>query len=416
MVKSFKIKRKAGIGLFLTKHCFSYPGLNFDFETILKPFLFSKIFLFFIFFLTGSFTPFSTPVQAQFLQSSMITPSYRPDPQQIGLSLNSTSFFHNNEFFHPLEKGYTLTGTWIQPEITYAFNEVFTASAGLHLLKYHGIESFSRTLPVFSFTWLATESVSFTLGNFYGGQNHRLSEVIFNPERHLRSFPEGGMSIQLKKNKVESEFWIDWERMIFHGDPFNEEVTAGSSTLFKLRDSGDESGLTIPLQVLARHRGGQINTGDRSVDTWWNMLTGIEAMEIYEEKLFRELRFMLHFPVYYYEGETGFGIYPQIGTEIFGNKISLGYFRASGFKTIHGIGLYDSYKYNTLSGNYTEGGTSHLISFKTGFSKNIHQQVSLVSRLDAWYDLKRSKIDYMSGLYLIVSLNSPLRKMYRERE
>ena len=381
----------------------------------ISSFLLKLILNFFLVLTCVHITNVST-LQAQFLQSSFYIPSIFPEPGKAAISIKSVTFFHNNEFFHPLVKGYTLTGTWLQPELQYSFNEVFSASGGIHLLKYHGMEPFTRALPVFSFTYMPSENISLTLGNFPGGENHRISEVLFKPERHFSLFPEGGLSINMKNRFAKSELWVNWERIIFHGDPFNEEVTAGSGTYFQLRKTEKVFTIQLPLQILAKHRGGQINTGDRSVDTWWNMLTGLEAQKPLGGKVFHEFSLMLHLPFYYYEGETGYGFFPQLGTEILGNKISLGYFRAKDFKTIHGIGLYESFQLNMADNNYIEGGKSELITLKVGFSKKIHEQVSFVSRLDAWYDVRRSKVDYLSGLYLIVNFNNTPGKIFRRSE
>ncbi len=368
--------------------------------SLLHGILLKKLFLCFI--LLFVVFHFHRSLNAQFLQSSFVVRDTVPEPKQLNLSIRSVSFFHNNEFFHPLVKGYTLTGTWLQPEFIYSFSKDFSGSFGVHLLKYHGMEGLSRKLPVFSFTYSPAPFFSLTLGNFPGGEYHRLTEVLFNPERHLSSYPEGGLSARLSTQAVETEIWLDWERMILHGAPFNEEITAGLSSVIKLPESANEWRMNIPIQILGKHEGGQINTGDRSVNTWWNMLTGIEASRKYDKKHFRELMFILHFPFYYHEGETGFGIFPRVEGNIFGNKISAGYFKAVGFKTIHGLGLYNSYEYDPFLQSNGPGGDTELIMFKSGYTRTIGDQFNLILRFDAWYDIKRSKIDYMSGIYFAV--------------
>jgi hypothetical protein len=346
----------------------------------------------------------NTNLHGQFLQQAFLQPLETFEEEKIKFSLSSSSFFHNNEFFHPLVKGYTLTGTWVQPRINYAFNEKFTASGGVHLLKYHGIENFSSYMPVFSFQYELSPNILFVLGNYPGGENHQLSEVLYQPERHFRDYPEGGLSIKMKNHFAESEIWVNWEKMIFHNDPFNEQVTAGSSSKFNLSGSDSTFHITIPLQIVAKHIGGQINTGNRSVDTWWNLLTGIESSIKFQNKTLRELSFKLHAPVYYYEGNTGYGIFPQLGADIGGSHLSLGYFRAANFQTIHGIALYDSYRIIPGIGHSRENGITENISLKSGFTIHIHENVKLISRFDAWYDTRRSKIDYLSGLYILINL------------
>ena len=363
--------------------------------------------LYFVIFLAGF--SFTTVLHAQLYKSAFVCRDTFPESKQLYFSLRSVSFFHNNEFFHPLVKGYTLTGTWLQPELDYAFSKEFYGSFGFHLLKYNGIESFSRKLPVFSFTYSPLPVLSVTLGNYPGGRYHKISEVLYNPERHLSLYPEGGLSARLNTQSVEAEIWINWERMIRHGDPFNEDITAGASSRIRISGSQKNMSIILPLQIIGKHNGGQINTGARSTNTWWNMLTGIEAGKKFEGKYFRELKYILHFPLYYHENETGFGIFPQMEGSIFGNKISAGYFKAAGLKTIHGIGLYNSYEYIAVSDSFVAGGGTELITFKTEFSKNISKHANLILRFDAWYDVNRSKIDYLSGIYLVVWLDKKIR-------
>jgi hypothetical protein len=81
----------------------------------------------------------------------------------------------------------------------------------------------------------------------------------FDSEKMYTAFQEEGLQLVHRSGSVFSDTWINWEEFIFPGDNRREEFTFGES--FRYFTGGKEVLLRFefPLQLLAKHRGGQIS-------------------------------------------------------------------------------------------------------------------------------------------------------------
>lgn len=120
------------------------------------------------------------------------------------LEIDNLNFFRNNEYAGRMIKGYTLPGFWAQTKAVYHPLRTVRLEAGFHAFVYHGAYKYPATayqdiarwkgdqyqtgirlLPWFRAQAMLFEQVTVVLGNIYGAANHRLPELLYNPELNL---------------------------------------------------------------------------------------------------------------------------------------------------------------------------------------------------------------------------------------
>jgi hypothetical protein len=203
---------------------------------------------------------------------------------QLSLNLRSLAFFKNNEYTVPAFvqdksawiEGYTLTGFFLQPELIYKPTEKVSLRAGGHFLKYSGMTSFATVRPVFSTLVRLGENTSLTLGTLSGSDDHRLFDPHFNKERIYNAFVEDGIQIKTSTNRIYNDSWISWENTIFKGDNQREVFTAGESFRYTSPVFAGSLNISLPIQVLFRHYGGQISDYPEPVETFVNLAAGVK--------------------------------------------------------------------------------------------------------------------------------------------
>ena len=192
----------------------------------------------------------------------------------LTLQVDNLNFFQNDEFKGGVDDGYTLPGLWLQPRLTYQPLSNLRLEAGAHLLYYSGAEHYPggryqslpawhdaaesdgkglHARPFFRVQLSAFRNrLNLVLGNLYGGSNHRLIELLYNPELNLSTDPESGLQVLFDSPYVDIDAWIDWQNFIFRQDDQREQFTLALSARFKL----GQSGWYVPAQVVGQHLGG----------------------------------------------------------------------------------------------------------------------------------------------------------------
>lgn len=296
---------------------------------------------------------------------------YRIDPEKKGellLELDNLSFFKDNEFEGDYRKGYTLPGLWIRPTLVYYPLGNMKIELGLNLLRYWGTNYYPNShytgipdwnenratrglghlLPFFRFQVALYEHVNVVLGNLYGGASHRLPESLYDPEYNLTSDPEAGVQLLFDYRHFTLDGWVDWQSFIYHGDDHQEKFIAGISSKIKFMKPGSRLQLDLPLQMIFRHQGGEIDSVDASVKTWLNAGTGLELSYRFGRKYLEKMNFNVRglyssqqagkvLPV----GE-GWGFDTNISAEVKDFKLQAGYWKCHDFFTIEGNPFFGS--------------------------------------------------------------------------
>ena len=91
--------------------------------------------------------PLIAPAQ-YFASESEVERLLMADSAALHLTIYNYNFLWNNEFFGPIDKGYTLIGFNLLPALEYHFTPNIKAKAGVRLTKYSGLDKFTDCLPV----------------------------------------------------------------------------------------------------------------------------------------------------------------------------------------------------------------------------------------------------------------------------
>jgi hypothetical protein len=192
----------------------------------------------------------------------------------LSFSFESISFFRNNEYFNPFREGYTLTGSHLRPLLVWNPVQGLLIRGGAFLELWSGYDPGVRFRPHFSAELALTGSTRLILGSLRGSDSHQMYDQHFDNEKIYTSFQEEGIQFTYKTSSISSDTWINWEEYILPGDNKREELTFGES--FRFFAGGKESllRLEIPLQLLVKHRGGQISNYELAVETHINLAGG----------------------------------------------------------------------------------------------------------------------------------------------
>jgi len=197
------------------------------------------------------------------------------DYNKLHLSIENCNFLKNNEYFNNFSDGYTLIGYYLKPELEYYPGTKSRITAGIHLLKYSGINKYSQYIPTFSFTHQFSNSYTIIFGTLKGTLNHKLVEPVYKFERYFENNVENGLQFLINTKYFDADIWSDWNKFIFKGETSQEEFVFGLSSQLKLTQAESEIEVSIPIQFIGKHKGGQINISDEKVQTLLNSITGL---------------------------------------------------------------------------------------------------------------------------------------------
>lgn len=178
---------------------------------------------------------------------------------ELSFNIETTSFQKNNEFESDFATGVTGIGVQLKPTFQYYLNKNTKVNIGAYAIKYSGLNGFSEVIPIFSIHHQIYKGFEVVFGNIYGNLNHELEEPLYRFDRYYRNNVEYGFQFLHQSKYIETDLWINWEKFIFEGDPFQEEFTAGNHTKVNLYKS-EKLSLKGDIQALLSHKGGEIDT------------------------------------------------------------------------------------------------------------------------------------------------------------
>jgi hypothetical protein len=198
------------------------------------------------------------------------------DSNRIFLSYSNLFYFRDYEYFNPIQKGYTLFGTWHYPRITVQPNKWLKLEAGVLLQKDFGDLKFDRAMPLFSLQ-VQQKNVRLLFGALESNQSHGLIEPLMSYDQVIERPVEEGLQLKLNSKKITADIWLDWELRQKENANHPEELTGGLSFSYLLTKPGIPWKLSIPLQVISPHKGGELDTNHSIVTTVLNSAIGLKA-------------------------------------------------------------------------------------------------------------------------------------------
>lgn len=336
------------------------------------------------------------------------------DSQKLFLNINNANFLNNNEFFNKFVEGYTLIGFHLTPELVYYPTSRIRLKAGVHLLKYYGLEKFSRAIPTFSFYYKLTPSLSMVFGSLYGTANHELIEPIYEFERFFIKNSESGIQFLLSNRIIKSDTWLNWEKFILEGDPFQEVFVVGTSNLIKLSDPQSKTQFNLPVQAIVSHKGGQINSIEANVQTIINSATGVSIKHHFVNSGFGSIEFSNFFLTFNDISNTlklpysrGWAVYSNLIAEWKNLTFGAGYWYGNQYITNRGCPVFQSM---SVSNPLYYEQIRQLITSKIIFNKRIGKEIKIGLRMETYYDLINRKLDYTYGLHILYNQRFFLKK------
>ncbi len=353
----------------------------------------------------------------------------------LSVELDALTFFRDNEYNSSLTKGYTLPGLWLNPKAMYNPNNNIHLELGINALIYEGANKY----PNFAYhdisTWkgnqyqsgahllpwfraqINTQHSCLVLGNIYGGSNHKLSEVIFNPEQNLSADPEMGFQALIDYKYWHFDTWINWQSYIFEEDSHQEAFTVGINSIHRWNDSNSLIHVFSPIQILIQHRGGEQDTTALGVQTLMNGSVGVTTRYNVNKRVFNSVDFSVESLGCFQESGKlwpkslggAFNFYAN--ANMWNNlNIKAGYFRAPKYYVnLYGSPLFSTYSTKTNSEIFKGMSTYYL---RGDYSKSYDNKYIIGFNADVFvnksHDLTETNFSF--GVYLKVSPSFILKK------
>lgn len=328
------------------------------------------------------------------------------EAKTLNFRIESLSFFLNNEFFGDLVNGYTWTGAWLRPKLSYTFSEKLKLDVGGHFLRYHSRDEFTIVRPWISAEYKMFPKMKAIFGNLNLNQNQGLVKQLWEPERIMTDAPREGIQFMYESKFVNLQNWMSWEQFILPGDPFQEHFTfglSGNGLLF----SNSSTKIHVPLQLLVYHRGGEIDSSPLGVVTHYNYATGLETNFAVGEGFLKSLDFNLHWIGYQcpdgpapYNYENGHGYAVTMAGDTHFGKFSLDYWNAYQFIAPYGKKMYMSVSDRDIALSQQD---RSLVSFNYQMKQRILRGIDFAFQGEALYDLLTSEFSFGFGYYLVIN-------------
>ena len=362
-----------------------------------------KLFFFFTLLLTFSAPVTYAQLNNQALEKRLeIKPEYEHD---LRLGLDVLGFSRNNEYTNDIADGYTLFGYHLNPKLVYFPSKFVRLEAGALLWKDFGATGYHQVLPTFTLK-LQKEHYQFLFGNLQANVSHRYIEPLYDFEKLLNDPLENGLQFIWHRDKLYLDAWIDWQRMIYRGDPFREEIEGGLSAEQRLWENENGWRIGLPFQFTALHKGGQIDSSQLPLVTMFNGAAGLKIEKKLPGKFWKALRTENYYLIYQDFSHSrlapftsGKGIYLNLGVDTKVQNVLLSYWRGNGYIAEQGGRLFQSVSTTYTKPNYMEKNRELLI-LRFSHDLPITDDITLTLRLEPLYDLNNPQLEFSNSLYL----------------
>ncbi len=323
------------------------------------------------------------------------------DSGKFFAGINALGFFKNNEYVKTIVDGYTMFGYQFQPFVSYHLNKNVRIDAGGYFQKDFGNNSFSTTAPIFSIKWRSKE-YSVIFGNLESSLNHRLIEPLYDFERVLNNRLETGVQLQLNREDFFVDAWIDWQYMQYWRDSRQEQLVAGISLQKRVLKTG-RGEWSIPVQLLTRHQGGQLDQAGLPIQTLFNTAVGINWTQPMNGAINRMTvngfyvydKDITHSRQAYFDGD-GFYFNGTVSTS-FGLDVMVSYWQAREFQAFEGGKIYQSVSFFDPTRIQP---SPQLLITRFLYDYKVTDRLFLTLRYEPYYDLAFKSFQYSYALYI----------------
>ncbi len=354
-----------------------------------------------------SITLISEESFAQLNNQSFYLPATYQDEKKNDIYINLTAlgFTKNNEYFDRIADGYTLFGYQVLSELVFFPAEKISLAAGVFAWKDFGTNKYSKIAPTFTID-VGWKSLRLLFGTLHGNLEHQLIEPIYDFERVMTNRIENGVQVIFNKDRFLADLWINWENMLYEGDPDQEELSGGLVTKYRILEH-ERLDIEIPLQIFGMHRGGQIDVSPLPIKTVFNTTFGISGyLKFPESSFFHGIKTDDYLVVYddlSFEKQDafreGYAFYLNLAlkTKLFDLMVS--YWNGDKYISNYGGALYNSRSTTFKHPEYLEPNRELLI-FRLLQDMYILDNLCISARLEPYYNFVTKKFNFSHGLYI----------------
>ncbi len=365
----------------------------------------------FLFLAFTSLIGWALPNNSVFESDKVLSPD---NAKKLFFRIESTNFVKNNEYFNKYSDGYTLLGFMVRPKFVFFPSENTKLEAGVHILKYSGQNTQAQATPILSFSFGVTPELQMVLGTLNGALDHGMIEQMYRIENHFENNLENGVQFLYSSPRFRSDLWVNWEKFIFQGDPFKEEFTFGWVNQLNVSSPNSLFQVSAPLHFFGAHRGGQIDSSGENLETRGNMLTGLTVAMQPQEGLLKKAGLNAFYLVYNdlspalsHPYRAGHAYYANAFAQLGDFQLDFGYWRAHQYLAPRGEAIFQS---ASQTSDFTNPEREMLVA-KLGFTHNIYDDISFSARFEPYYDLRESKLDYSTAIYLVFNRSFFLKQL-----
>lgn len=320
------------------------------------------------------------------------------------LNVYNHNFMRNYEYFNRFADGVTYFGTILQPTVTFNPQKNLSLEGGLYMRKDYGASGLYDKQTTFSINFHPGKW-QIIAGQLKGNVSHRLPEAIYNYDRIINNHLEFGNQFIYDDSTLHFDAWINWENMIYKISPVQEQVSGGFHGDWNIK-KGDGWEVNIPFSFLAYHKGGQIDTPDRPLQTLLNTAIGAEFKYHYNNKtlhyIFADAQLMTFNDFSFtkiYPTKSGYGIMANLGWKFGHTSISTTYWKGDNFYAVHGAPLYGSVSDQMNNAGYYQASRS-LLFFRLISDYEISKNFTISARLEPYIDLDDPSFEFSNSLFL----------------
>lgn len=336
--------------------------------------------------------------------------------KDLNFEFSATSFIKNDEYFNKFTQGTTAIGFFSEPKISYFITPRTKISGGVFLQKFFGKNDFTTVVPIFTIQHKITDDLDLILGRLHGTKSHLLEEPLFSNDRYIYNNLENGLQFKLRSSHLTSDVWVNWERFILKGDPYQEEFTFGTSTTLNIIGPGQIK-LDLPIQSIITHKGGQIDESPLPVQSLFNASSGLRIT--YYDGGGHSIS--TEFLGFYYKGlsmpdypqpnsqiyKEGWALYGKLKYQYKDLEVSTGFWYANKFIAPRGEALFQCV--SNIDPTYSQD-IRRLITAKVKYNSMIGNQFRMNLVGEYYWDYENSNQDFSLGFYLSVNEKFLLKK------
>lgn len=313
--------------------------------------------------------------------------------------LGMLNYLRNEEYFNPMNPGETLLGAQFKGLIHYHPLSNMRISGGLMYQKDFGDPKFtSRLFPLIQLRYTPA-NWTLNFGNLDAHVRHNMLEPMISYKDAITRPVEYGIQGVYRGRNFFYDGWLNWMTQVEKASGQQEEISFGQSMEINLlRDSFIS--ISMPLQGLAYHKGGQEVNTSRPLITRFNTAAGLkvtlDSVIILESYLLNSLDNSIQLSQPYKYGWANLSSLKFLIRKY--NELVFSWWYSQEFQTTMGNRMFSDVN---LSYPYANTHSRSLIMLRWNYARPVYgNKIWIDTRVEPFYDLQYKKMEYMFGVFL----------------